>query len=323
MTLQELLPFGMSLEDVIVLLAGLTVLGLGVTVTSGMFSNNRLSARIRMVSRAGSRQQQEVNTDRARQKQSALDMMRRVVEISRLLRGRQTNKYSVQLGKAGYRNKDALVAYLFAKLVTPFAFGGAAVVAFYLAPVYELPDIGRLFAVLLTVLTGSYLPDLYVRRAVTKRKAKIRKALPDALDLIVICVEAGLSLDAALQRVAREIRQMAPELADELDFTTFELGILPDRKMALENLGQRVDLSAVQSLASTLEQSERFGTPLAQALRVVASELRNERLMRAEEKAARLPATMTVPLILFILPALLIVVLGPAVLDVIDALQKI
>jgi tight adherence protein C len=322
MTLQEMLPFGMSLEDAIVILVGLTVLGLGAGLTSGVFANDRLTARIRMVSRTGVTQPREAKADRARPKQSALDMMRRVVEISRLLRGRQTDKYAAQLGKAGYRNKDALVAYLFAKLVTPFAFGGAAIVAFYVLPMFELPDIARLCVVLFTVLIGSYLPDLYVRRAVNKRKAKIRKALPDALDLIVICVEAGLSLDAALQRVAQEARPMAPELADELDFTTFELGILPDRKMALENLGQRVDINAVQSLASTLEQSERFGTPLAQALRVVASELRNDRLMRAEEKAARLPATMTVPLIMFILPALLIVVLGPAMLDVLDALQK-
>jgi tight adherence protein C len=150
----------------------------------------------------------------------------------------------------------------------------------------------------------------------------MQKALPDALDLMVICAEAGLSLDAAINRVASEISPTSPALADEFGLTLLELRFLPDRRQALENLAKRVELKAVQALVNTLFQTDKFGTPLAQALRVLAHELRSERMLRAEEKAARLPAVMTVPLIVFILPALFVVLLGPAILDLGDVFTK-
>ena len=138
---------------------------------------------------------------------------------------------------------------------------------------------------------------------------------------MVICAEAGLSLDATFQRVSNEIGSTYPDLADELSLTSVELSFLPERRAALEGLGSRADMPGLRALVNTLMQTERYGTPLSQALRVLAGELRNERLMRAEEKAARLPAILTVPLIVFVLPPLFIVLLGPAVLNTIDALR--
>ena len=172
-------------------------------------------------------------------------------------------------------------------------------------------------------LIGSYkAPDLWLKNRITKRSAAIRKGLPDALDLLVICAEAGLTVDAAFSRVARELGKAYPELGDEFALTSIELGFLNERRLAFENLAMRIDLEAVRGVVTTMIQTEKYGTPLASALRVLSGEFRNERMMRAEEKAARLPAIMTVPLILFILPTLFIVILGPAACSISDTLVK-
>ncbi len=155
-------------------------------------------------------------------------------------------------------------------------------------------------------------PDIYINNLVTKRSAAIRKGVPDALDLLVICAEAGLTVDAAFARVSRELGNAYPELGEEFQLTSIELGFLTERRMAFENLAGRVKLEALKGVVTTMIQTEKYGTPLASALRVLSAEFRHERMMRAEEKAARLPAIMTVPLILFILPTLFIVILGPA-----------
>jgi tight adherence protein C len=170
------------------------------------------------------------------------------------------------------------------------------------------------------VLVGSYkAPDIWLKNKVTKRSNAIRKGLPDALDLLVICAEAGLTVDAAFHRVAKELGKAYPELGDEFGLTAIELGFLNERRNAFENLAQRVDLEAVRGVVTTMIQTEKYGTPLASALRVLSAEFRHERMMRAEEKAARLPAIMTVPLILFILPTLFVVILGPASCSINDS----
>jgi tight adherence protein C len=154
--------------------------------------------------------------------------------------------------------------------------------------------------------------DIWLDNMVSKRVAAIRKGLPDALDLLVICAEAGLTVDAAFGRVSKELGRAYPEAGDEFALTAIELGFLTDRRSAFENLASRVPLDSVKGVVTTMIQTEKYGTPLASALRVLSAEFRHERMMRAEEKAARLPAIMTVPLILFILPVLFIVILGPA-----------
>ena len=177
-------------------------------------------------------------------------------------------------------------------------------------------------AVLGSALLGFYAPDIYLQNAAKKRQQAIQKALPDGLDLLVICAEAGLSLDTALNRVADEIGPSSPELAEELGLTAIELNFLPERRQALANLDRRCDMPAMRGVVSTLTQTEKYGTPLSQSLRVLSGEFREQRMLRAEEKAARLPATLTVPMIVFILPTLFVVLAGPAMLDVYDNLIK-
>jgi len=173
------------------------------------------------------------------------------------------------------------------------------------------------------VMFGAYFPDVMVKNAALKRQDKIRKGLPDGLDLMVICAEAGLSLDATLRRVADELAEASPELSDELGLTSLELGFLQDRQKALQNLAERTNMPGLRGMVNTLMQAERYGTPLAHSLRVLSAESRTERVLKAEEKAARLPAMLTVPMIIFILPPLFVVLLGPAALDIADALKNL
>jgi tight adherence protein C len=170
------------------------------------------------------------------------------------------------------------------------------------------------------VALGFFSPELYVSNQAGKRQKAIQKALPDGLDLLVICAESGLSLDAALDRVANELGAANPELGEELQLTSIELGFLPDRRQALLNLNRRTNLPSVRGVVNTLVQTEKYGTPLSQSLRVLANEFRDQRMLKAEEKAARLPATLTVPMIVFILPTLFIVLIGPAIISVMDNL---
>ncbi|MGE0109939.1 MAG: type II secretion system F family protein, partial [Bdellovibrionales bacterium] len=161
----------------------------------------------------------------------------------------------------------------------------------------------------------------FIKNLSQKREEVLQKAFPDALDLMVICAEAGLSLDSSFDRVSKEMQMSAPELAEELGLTSVELNFLPDRQMALRGLSDRVQLQSVTALTNTLIQTEKYGTPLARSLRVLSGEMRTDRMMRAEEKAARLPAILTVPMILFILPPLFIVLIGPAALKAADAMH--
>ena len=168
------------------------------------------------------------------------------------------------------------------------------------------------------VVLGGFAPNLFLKNAISKREHKLRRGLPDALDLLVICAEAGQSLDAALKRVSSELGRFSPEIADELLLTSIELGLMPDRRTALDNLVQRANIAEIRNVVNALNQTEKYGTPLAHTLRVLSAEYRSDRMMRAEAKAARLPAVMTVPMIIFILPPLFVVLLGPAILRVLD-----
>jgi tight adherence protein C len=200
------------------------------------------------------------------------------------------------------------------RLTLPAVFGLAALAV--IMTQHDLPTMVRMMAAVSGAGAGAYAPVLVLRRFIKRRQNLIRRQLPDALDLLVICAEAGLSLDAGLTRVARDLGPAAPELADELGLTAVELGFLPNRRQALQNLTRRTDLASLRGVVNTLIQTERYGTPLAQALRVLAAEFRDERMLKAEEKAARLPATMTVPMIVFILPTLFVVLIGPAIVRV-------
>ncbi|MFD1613014.1 type II secretion system F family protein [Sphingomonas tabacisoli] len=247
------------------------------------------------------------------------DWMRSLLGSLKVLQDEQLKSAQIKLMQAGIRSKDAAIAVIFGRLALPIVFGLGAVLFIYVLQLW--PDWGafKKFGITAAALIGSYkAPDIYLKNKITKRSHAIRKGLPDALDLLVICAEAGLTVDAAFGRVAKELGKGYPELGDEFMLTSIELGFLTERRQAFENLATRVDLEAVRGVVTTMIQTEKYGTPLASALRVLSAEFRNERMMRAEEKAARLPAIMTVPLICFILPTLFIVILGPAACSIAD-----
>ena len=311
-------------EEIVIAMAGLSALIMTIAVWSALVVRDPSQRRMKeMADRRLQLKEGIMVTPRRRQKLQATTVMRQVVDRLKLLRTAQGDKLAHRLSQAGWRSKDAVVRFLFAKLALPFVFGGVALFALYVLELYDLNDIQRMMAVLGLTLFGAYAPEIYVKNTIQKRWELIRKSLPDALDLMVICAEAGLSLDATLQRVSEEMADAAPELSEEFGLTAAELSFLPDRTTALGNLKDRVDLPAMRGLVNSLVQSERYGTPLAQSLRVLAAESRNERVMKAEEKAARLPAMLTVPMIVFILPPLFIVLIGPAGLDIADALGNI
>lgn len=239
---------------------------------------------------------------------------------ARMLQDSQIKSIEQKLAQAGIRNKEWAVAVVFARLVAPIVLGGLAALVIYGIDYFpEWSSFKKFMGFAAFVIAGYKGPDLYIQNMVSKRTDAIRKGLPDALDLLVICAEAGLTVDAAFERVSRELGRAYPELGDEFSMTSIELSFLTERRAAFENLAYRVNLDAVKGVVTTMVQTERYGTPLASALRVLSAEFRNERMMRAEEKAARLPAIMTVPLILFILPTLFVVILGPAACSISDA----
>ncbi|MFM2020801.1 MAG: hypothetical protein RJB02_509, partial [Pseudomonadota bacterium] len=251
------------------------------------------------------------------------DRMRQMLSSLKVLQEDQIKVAQQKLAQAGIRRKDLAVAVIFSRLVGPIVLGGG--VALWLYGMGGLADWTTLkrFGVFAAATIGGYkAADIYLNNLIQKRTDAIRKGLPDALDLLVICAEAGLTVDSAFNRVAKELGRGFPELGDEFALTAIELGFLTERRMAFENLSYRVNLDSVKGVVTTMIQTEKYGTPLASALRVLSAEFRNERMMRAEEKAARLPAIMTVPLILFILPTLFIVILGPAACSIGDAFAK-
>ena len=247
------------------------------------------------------------------------DNIRSFLESLKVLQDSQLNDIQQRLAQAGIRKKEWAVAVVLARMIGPIVLGILFGVLIYGVDYFPLWPSYKKFGLFAgAVLFGYKGPDIWIKNLINKRTKEIRKGLPDALDLLVICAEAGLTVDAAFGRVARELGRAYPELGDEFALTAIELSFLTERRLAFENLAYRVDLDSVKGVVTTMIQTERYGTPLASALRVLSAEFRNERMMRAEEKAARLPAIMTIPLILFILPTLFIVILGPAACSITD-----
>lgn len=248
------------------------------------------------------------------------DRLKKTLSSLSVLQDSQVAAIQQKLAQAGIRKKEWAFAIIFARMVLPIVLGGTVALLVYGIGYFpEWGDLKRFLAFAAAIGIGYKGPEIFLRNKITKRTDAIRKGLPDALDLLVICAEAGLTIDAAFERVAKELGRAYPELGDEFSLTSIELSFLTERRQAFENLAYRVNLEAVRGVVTTLIQTERYGTPLASALRVLSAEFRNERMMRAEEKAARLPAIMTVPLIMFILPVLFVVILGPAACSIADA----
>jgi tight adherence protein C len=221
-----------------------------------------------------------------------------------------------KLAQAGWRQQSAAVVYVFARVAVPIGVTGVALL-YFSAPAYAaIPFQLRLCYSVMAGISLAYLPSILLANAIQKRQKLIARAFPDALDLMVICVESGQSIEATFQRVTEELAAGAPPLAEEIALTSAELAFLGDRRLAYGNLADRTGLASVKSLTTALIQSERYGTPLSVALRVIAQENREARMSAAEKKAAALPAKLTVPMILFFLPVLFMVIIGPAAIQI-------
>lgn len=323
MSPDTLIP-GVAAEDLAAWLSGLAAFAVVLLVWSAFVERDPLAGRVKALRQRRDALKADLTRTARRgdRPTGRIGLMRRVVDRFRMAGGKTAEQAAVKLSCAGYRGKDAMTVYLFAKICLPVLAGAAAVgVVYGLRPV-ALEGAQAMGACLIVAFLGSMLPEYWLRTVAANRQAAIRRALPDAFDLLVICAEAGLSLDSAFERVAREMGEACPELAEEIGLTSVELGFLPDRGKAFQGLAERVPLPGVRALVTTLVQTERYGTPLAQSLRVLAGEMRTERMLKAEEKAARLPAIMTIPLMVFILPPLFIVLVGPAILRTIDSFAR-
>jgi tight adherence protein C len=315
----DYLPFGLHLNDIIALMAGLAVLATFFAVYQALRANTSFERRLSTIAdRKEAMRLAALATRRQRVQLTPASLIRELVTRLNLLRSHHATEARMMLARAGLRSRDAMIRYLFARLSLPFAFGLVEVVDGYTLHLLPVPPNFRMLAAAGAALFGFFAPGIYIKNITTKRQKRMQLGLPDALDLMIICAEAGLSLDATLARVSRELASAWPDLAEEFAITSAELTFLPDRRQAFDNLNARTDMSSIRGVVNTLMQTAKFGTPLAQSLRVLAIEYRDARMFRAEEKAARLPALMTVPMILFILPTLFIMLMGPAALGIID-----
>jgi tight adherence protein C len=310
---------GLSETDIGTILAAAAMLAVMIALYAATTVRNPMARRVKALNerreqlKAGITASTTKRRAKLVQKNQTTDRMRSFLSGMKVLQEDQLKDAQIKLAQAGIRSKDWAVAVIFGRLICPIVIGGLVGLMLYgLGAFPEWGPVKRFGCFAVMLLLSYKAPDLYIGNEITKRTSAIRKGLPDALDLLVICAEAGLTVDAAFNRVARELGRGYPELGDEFQLTAIELSFLTERRSAFENLAARVKLDAVRGVVTTMIQTEKYGTPLASALRVLSAEFRNERMMRAEEKAARLPAIMTVPLILFILPVLFVVILGPA-----------
>ncbi|MGE0603935.1 MAG: type II secretion system F family protein [Xanthobacteraceae bacterium] len=244
--------------------------------------------------------------------------MQNIVEKLDLKKWVGEEEAKIKLVQAGYRGQGPQVTFLFFRMVVPIAmFLFAVFYLFVLVPINQPPMV-KLGICIGAAFLGMKAPQLFLKNVITRRQQSIRRAFPDALDLLLICVESGMSIDAAFKRVSQEVGSQSVPLAEELTLTTAELSYLQDRRQAFENLAIRSGIDGVKAVCTALIQAERYGTPLAQALRVLAQEIRDQRMSEAEKKAAALPPKLTVPMILFFLPVLFIVIMGPAAIRVME-----
>jgi tight adherence protein C len=315
-----------SIDLVVTIMAGAAALAMAYTVWKGFVYKDPYEARLKaMAERRAVYKAAAVGVGAKPGSQPVKGVIRNLAKkVGKSSKQKQKDGVSLRtfLARAGIRHKDAAEYFLLAQVVCPFVFGGIAALFVMTTKRFHLSPTMALVICAASAGLGYLAPKLWVKNATAKRKTSLRRQLPDALDLLVVCAEAGLSLNAALDRVVRELARSCAEIADELGLLLIELNFLDERRKAFSNLCDRTDMDEFRSIANTLQQAEKYGTPLAQALRVLGQDFRAERLSKAEEKAARLPAILTVPMIVFILPTLFIVIIGPAILKTLDSLSK-
>jgi len=301
--------------------AAIAAMATVITLAMPLLARNDLSRRMNAVSveREKIRQRERerlARGDKVTLRVTPKQYMKRIVDQFNLGKWVGQEQAREKLLQAGYRGNAPYVTYLFFRMVSPIVAFLATTFYVFVVLQVERPVMVKLGMGLFAAFVGMQLPYLFLKNKIGKRQLSIRRAFPDALDLLLICVESGMSIEAAFRKVSQEIGSQSIPLAEELTLTTAELSYLQDRKVAYENLAKRTDLEGVKAVCVALQQSERYGTPLGQTLRVMAQENRDMRMSEAEKKAAALPPKLTVPMILFFLPVLFIVILGPAAIQV-------
>lgn len=288
-------------------------------IAQPLLESDKLGKRMKLVSDEREqirRREREKASTRATLRVETKTYMKEVVERFDLRRWLGTDTAKIKLMQAGYRGPQSETAFLFFRLVMPVVMTVGAIVYFFVLEVLDQPTLVRVALVIVAAYLGIKAPELFLMNSAKKRQAEVRKAWPDALDLTLICVESGMAIEHAFKRVSTEIATSSIVLAEELALMTAEMSYLPDRRLAYENLAIRIGLDPVKAVATALIQAERYGTPIGQALRVLSQESRDQRMTEAEKKAAALPPKLTVPMILFFLPVLFVVIITPAVIQI-------
>ncbi|MEM1086916.1 MAG: type II secretion system F family protein, partial [Pseudomonadota bacterium] len=309
--------FARSLSDPAAMASLLAAVAMFATIISVMLpalKGDKLEARLKQVTsqreklRRANRAQLEGTGLRREAKGTVADITKKL-DLQKML---EDPNIEAKLEQAGFRGPRPLMVFYFCRFALPFIFGIGTMVYIFIVNDHGLSTQMKYGSVIFGAAAGFYAPNLYVANSAGKRQQSIMRAFPDALDMMLICVESGMSIEMAFAKVGAEIGTASPELAEELQLTTAELAYLPERRAAYENLAKRTGHEGVKAVTMALIQAERYGTPLGDALRVMAKENRDMRMSEAEKKAAALPAKLTVPMIIFFLPVLFLVVLGPA-----------
>ena len=314
-------------QSIATLLAAVAAIATVLTVAMPLVYVDPLARRMKAVAFEREKLRQQERERLAQQKQKATlrtspkQFVQVLVERLNLSKWVGQEEARDKLSQAGYRGQAPYMTFLVMRMVAPLAF--SALAAFYLFFLLDLkhPPIVKLGACIVVAWLGLQLPMLLLKNQIQRRQLSINRAFPEALDLLLICVESGMSIEAAFRKVSEEVGSQSVPLAEELMLTTAELSYLPNRRQAYDNLVKRTDLQGVKSVCMALQQAERYGTPLGAMLRTMAQENRDMRMAEAEKKAAGLPPKLTVPMILFFLPVLFVVILGPAIIQII-AIQK-
>lgn len=308
-------------QFMVMVLAAIATFVTVLTIALPVLSRDRTAQRMKVMAterdKMRSTRMAELSKDgQGRLRQAPKGFMQQIVDQFNLRSSFESEDLKNRLKMAGLRGQAPLVAYMFFRVVAPIIVALLALIYLFLLTNYGYPPIVKLGIAIGAGYLGFYLPNMFIENLVQRRQTAISQSFPDSLDMLLICVQAGMSIEAAFGKVAKEVSSQSLELAEEFSLTTAELSYLQDRRMAFENLGKRTGISGIKAVATALIQAERYGTPVSQALRVMAKENRDMRMMEAEKKAAALPPKLTVPMIVFFLPVLFVVILGPAILQV-------
>jgi tight adherence protein C len=318
----DLLIDALNTKTVTMVLAAIAAAATVLTLAMPLAFADPLGKRMKAVAdeREKIRQRERERMAREKEKinlrQSPKQYIQAIVERFNLKKWVGQEEARLKLVQAGYRGQAPYITYLFFRMVTPAVTLVFAVVYLFVVTDLDQSNMIKIGMCIAATYAGMHLPLMLLKNKIARRQLSIKRAFPDTLDLLLICVESGMSIEAAFKKVSEQVGSQSVALAEELTLTTAELSYLPDRRQAYENLAKRTDLEGVKSVCMALQQAERYGTPLATMLRVMAQENRDMRMSEAEKKAAGLPPKLTVPMILFFMPVLFIVILGPAAIKV-------